>query len=74
MYWTLELAMSLSDAPWPCTREELLDYANRIGAPFEVIENLQDLEDDDMDYDSMLDIWPDLPITDDDFGWRSDEN
>lgn len=65
--------MSLSDTPWPCTREELLDYANRIGAPLEVIENLQKLEDDDMIYVSMIDIWPDLPVTDNDFGWKSDE-
>ena len=31
MYWTLELASKLEDAPWPATKEELLDYANRIG-------------------------------------------
>ena len=60
MYWTLELASKLEDAPWPATKDELLDYANRIGAPMEVIENLQELEDDDEEiYDSILDIWPD---------------
>ena len=37
MYWTLELASKLEDAPWPATKEELLDYANRIGAPEEEI-------------------------------------
>ena len=26
MYWTLELASSLDDAPWPATKEELIDY------------------------------------------------
>ena len=41
MYWTLELASALDDAPWPATKEELIDYANRSGAPEEVIENLQ---------------------------------
>ena len=46
MYWTLELASSLDDAPWPATKDELIDYANRSGAPEEVIENLQELEDD----------------------------
>ena len=46
MYWTLELASKLEDAPWPATREELLDYANRSGAPLEVIENLQEMEDE----------------------------
>ena len=57
MYWTLELASKLEDAPWPATKEELLDYANRIGAPAEVIENLQELEDeDDEQYESILDI------------------
>ena len=40
MYWTLELASSLDDAPWPASKEELIDYANRSGAPEEVIENL----------------------------------
>ena len=42
MYWTLELASKMEDAPWPATREELLEWAMRTGAPQEVIENLQD--------------------------------
>ncbi len=46
MYWTLELASKLEDAPWPATREELIDYAQRSGAPLEVIENLQEIEDE----------------------------
>ena len=33
MYWTLELAYRLEDAPWPATKEELIDYATRSGAP-----------------------------------------
>ena len=45
MYWTLELASKLEDAPWPATKDELIDYATRSGAPMEVIENLQELED-----------------------------
>ena len=58
MYWTLELASKLEDAPWPATKDELLDYANRIGAPAEVIENLSELEDDeDLIYDGILDLW-----------------
>ena len=40
MYWTLELASKLEDAPWPATKDELIDYAMRSGAPLEVIENL----------------------------------
>ena len=31
MYWTLELAYRLEDAPWPATKEELIDYATRSG-------------------------------------------
>ena len=42
MYWTLELASKLEDAPWPASKDELIDYAIRSGAPMEVIENLQD--------------------------------
>ena len=44
MYWTLELASKLEDAPWPATKDELIDYAMRSGAPLEVIENLQEME------------------------------
>ena len=43
MYWTLELVSWLDDAPWPATKDELIDYAIRSGAPLEVIENLQEL-------------------------------
>ena len=41
MYWTLELASKLEDAPWPATKEELLDYATRSGAPLEVLEKMK---------------------------------
>ena len=44
MYWTLELASYLADAPWPATKDELIDYGIRTGAPLEVVENLQDIE------------------------------
>ena len=29
MYWTLELASKLEDAPWPATKDELIDWAIR---------------------------------------------
>ena len=58
MYWTLELASKLEDAPWPATREELIDYAMRSGAPLEVIENLQEMEDEGEVYECIEDIWP----------------
>ncbi len=64
MYWTLELASYLEDAPWPATRNELIDYAERTGAPIEVIENLKELPDDDTIYESMEDVWPDYPSRD----------
>ena len=74
MYWTLDLASKLEDAPWPATKEELLDYANRIGAPAEVIENLEELEDDDEEqYESILDLWPDYPTQDEDFFFDEEE-
>ena len=44
MYWTLELASKLEDAPWPATKDELIDFAIRSGAPMEVVENLQELK------------------------------
>ena len=59
MIWTVELASYLDDAPWPATKDELIDYADRIGAPFEVIENLKELEDDDEFYESIEDIYTD---------------
>ena len=74
MYWTLELASKLEDAPWPATKEELLDYANRIGAPAEVIENLEELDDDDsLIYDGILYLWPDYPTNDEDVFFNEDE-
>ena len=74
MYWTLELASKLEDAPWPATKDALLDYANRIGAPAEVIESVSELEDDeDLIYDGILDLWPDYPTNDEDFFFNEDE-
>ena len=61
MYWTLELASKLEDAPWPATKDELIDYAIRSGAPLEVLENLQEIEDEGDVYESIEDIWPDYP-------------
>ncbi len=46
MFWTLELASYLEEAPWPATKDELIDYSIRSGAPIEVVENLQELEDE----------------------------
>ena len=57
MYWTLELASKLEDAPWPATKDELIDYAMRSGAEI---------------YESIEDIWPDYPSKED-FFFNEDE-
>ncbi len=72
MYWTLELASYLIDAPWPATKEEIIDYALRTGAPMEVVENLEALEDEGEVYESIEEIWPDYP-TEEDYLWNEDE-
>ena len=73
MYWTLELASYLSDAPWPATRDELIDYAIRTGAPLEVVENLQAIEEEEEEiYESIEEIWPDYP-SEEDFLWIEEE-
>ena len=72
MYWTLELASKLEDAPWPASKDELIDYAIRSGAGMVVIENLQDIEDDEEIFERIEDIWPDYPSKDD-FFFNEDE-
>ena len=72
MIWTMELASYLDDAPWPATKDELIDYAIRTGAPVEVVENLQELEERDDPYESIEDVWPDYPAESDYF--FGDEN
>lgn len=72
MYWTLELASRLDDAPWPATKEELIDYAQRSGAPLELIENLSEIDEDGEVYDSIEDIWPDY-ARNEDFFFNEDE-
>ena len=72
MYWPLELASKLEDAPWPATQDALLAYAIRSRAPLEVLENLQEIEDEGDVYESIEDIWPDYP-TKEDFLFNEDE-
>ena len=74
MYWTLELASKLEDAPWPATKDELIDFAIRSGAPMEVVENLQELVEDEpgMQWETIEDIWPDYP-TQEDYLWNEEE-
>ncbi len=72
MIWTIELATYLDDAPWPATKEELIDYAMRTGAPTQVIQNLEELEDSDEPYESIEEIWSDYP-TDDDYFFEDEK-
>ena len=72
MYWTLELASKLEDAPWPATKDELIDFAQRSGAPLEVIENLQEIEDDSEMFETIEDIWSYYPSKED-FFFNEDE-
>ena len=72
MYWTLELASKLEDAPWPATKDELIDFAILSGAPLELVENLQELNIEGEIYESIEEIWPDYP-TKEDFFFNEDE-
>ena len=58
MYWTFQLATQLDDAPWPASKSELIDYATRSGLSMEVVENLNELEEEGEEYESIVDIWP----------------
>ena len=72
MFWTLDLARYMDDAPWPATKKELIDFASRTCAPNSVIENLQEIEDEEEEFECMEDLWPDYP-TKDDFFWDEEE-
>ena len=58
MFWTPELAQTLEDAPWPATKEELIDYAARTGCPQQIIDNLSELESSDELIEGLEDLWP----------------
>lgn len=58
MFWTPELAQTLEDAPWPATKEELLDYAQRMGCPQQILDNIAELENTDELIEGMEDLWP----------------
>ena len=72
MYWTLELASKLEDAPWPATKDELIEWSIRTGTAAEVIQNLKEVEDEGETYDRIEDLWPDYP-TKEDFFFNEDE-
>lgn len=75
MFWTPELATYLEDAPWPATKEELLDYCNRTGAPMQVIDNLMELDDtEEQTYEGIEDIWPEYEAASDDMFFNEDDD
>lgn len=77
MIWTVELAAALDDAPFPATREELYEWAERNGLPQQVLDNLEELDEieegEDMIYEGIEDIWPDYIRKEDFFHNQGDE-
>jgi hypothetical protein len=74
MLWTSELAEYLEDAPWPANKAELIDYCERIGAPPAVVKNLEEIEDEDEQFESIQEIWPDYSPEDDEFYYDDELN
>ncbi len=75
--WTIELFEKtrlgeVLDGSVSMSKEELIEYADRQGAPRAALDLLGELEDG-AEYDDVHDIWPDMPSSDDDFGWSEDE-
>ncbi len=74
MFWTPELASYLEDAPWPATKEELIDYCNRTGAPLQVIDNLLELDEvEEISYEGIEDLWPEYEAASDDMFFNEDD-
>ncbi|MFZ4568064.1 MAG: DUF2795 domain-containing protein [Bacteroidota bacterium] len=74
MFWTPELAFTLEDAPWPATKDELIDYAERTGAPKQVLENLYELEENDELHEGIEDLWPEYENSASDLFYDEDED
>jgi len=77
MIWTVEQAAELDEAPFPASREELIEWAERNGLSQQVISNLNELdiieEGEDMVYEEIEDIWPDYIRKEDFFHNEEDE-
>ena len=77
MIRTVELAAALDEAPFPATREELIEWSERNGLPNQVIVNLEDLEEidegEEIIYEGIEDIWPDYIRKEDFFHNEEDE-
>ncbi len=74
MIWTVELAATLEEAPWPASRNELIEWAERNGCPQQVIDNLYELdEEDETPYENIEEIWPDYIMKEDFFHGEEDD-
>ena len=74
MFWTPELAQTLEDAPWPASKEELIDYAIRVGCPQQVLENLYEIEDANIEIEAIEDLWPEYEdIINEEYFYNDDE-
>ena len=77
MIWTVELAAALDEAPFPASRGELIEWAERNGLPNQVIANLEELEEIDeyenTIYEGIEDIWPNYIRKEDFFHNEEDE-
>ena len=67
LYFCRKIEIGLNIHNFNTRDYELIDYAMRSGAPLEVIENLQEMEDEGEIYESIEDIWPDYPSKEDFF-------
>ncbi len=75
MFWTPELASFLEDAPFPATKEELLDYAMRAGCPQLVIDNILEIEDEEVLIEGIEDLWPEYEdVLNDEFLYNDDQD
>lgn len=59
MIWTEQIAELLTDAPWPMTKAELIDFVERTSGNSILLDNFAELEDDGEEYDSILELWTD---------------
>ena len=68
----LKVAGDRTFETWTITVINDVDFSIRSGAPLQVVENLQELEDDGQPYESIEEIWPDYPSRED-FLFNEDE-
>ena len=68
-----QLASYLEEAPWPASKDELIDFCHTYRCSIRSYRKLaQELDDDEELYESIEDIWPEYP-TKEDFLFNEDE-